>query len=214
MPPLAPAALAAIAPELAKRGLDLLSGVFRGGPGPRLQETTALILERTGIDIHDVAEQKLSPEQWGSLKEFELQQQDRLLESRQESEAGSLEREQLAAADRADARSLQRIALSSDDVVARRFIYYYATLLTLLTFAFIFYAAFGPENRSESQQRIIDTVLGFLLGVSLSAIIQYFFGSSVGSKDKDEKMSQIRRQLPAATAPGGARSARRAGDPA
>jgi hypothetical protein len=209
MPPLASAALAAIAPELAKRGLDLLSGVFRGGATPSVHQTVALILEQTGIDVHDVAEQKLSDEQWARLKEFELQQQDRLLESRQESEAGLLEREQVAAADRADARGLQKVALSSDDVVARRFIYFYATLLTLLTFAFIFFAAFGPEIHSESQQRIVDTVLGFLLGVSLSAIIQYFFGSSVGSKDKDEKITQIRRQLSGAAA--GARGDSREG---
>ena len=34
--------------------------------------------------------------------------------------------------------------------------------------------------------RIIDTVLGVLLGVSLSAIIQFFFGSSQGSASKND----------------------------
>lgn len=206
--PLTPAVTAALSAQLAQRGLDLLGGVFRAA-GPRAQELAEQIRRQTGIEIQDAAEQKLSEEQWTRLKEYELQEQAPILESNQQNETALLEREKVAAADRADARELQRAALSSDDVVARRFIYFYATLLTVLTFAFIFFAAFGPEVKSDEQRRIIDTVLGFLLGVSLSAIIQYFFGSSVGSKDKDEKISQIRRQL--TTGRGDARGGTREG---
>jgi hypothetical protein len=79
--------------------------------------------------------------------------------------------------------------------------------LSLLTFIFIFWAAFlydySKFNNAQAL-RVIDTVLGFLLGVSLSAIIQFFFGSSAGSKSKEEKISVLNETLRAqqAGAPG------------
>lgn len=190
--PLIAAAVASIAPALAKQGLDLLSGVFRGAVNKGTQEIAALIEDKTGIDINDAADNKLTESQWAQLKDFEFQYQSKLLDFRQQVDANELERERLAHADRADARGLQKAALASDDIVAKRFIYYYATGLTLLTFVFIFWAAFFHDfDKNKESARIIDTVLGFLLGVTLAAIIQYFFGSSAGSKSKDEKIKSL-----------------------
>lgn len=187
--PLIAAALSAIAPALARRGLDLLSGVFRGALDKGTQEISELIEQKTGIDINDVADEKLTDEQWAKLKEFEFQYQSKLLEYRQQQDANALEYERLAQADRADARAMQKAALASDDRLAKRFVYYYATGLTILTFIFIFWASFAPHPQGNG--RVIDTVLGFLLGVSLSAIIQYFFGSSAGSKSKEDKIKDL-----------------------
>jgi len=196
--PLIAAALSAIAPALAQRGLDLLSGVFRGALDKGTSEIANMIQEKTGIDINDAAENKLTDAQWGKLKEFEFEYQSKLLEYRQHADANALELEKVHQVDRADARDLQKAALDSDDVFAKRFIYFYAAGLTLLTFGFIFYAAFGfdygrPGN--DKAVRVIDTVLGFLLGVSLSAIIQYFFGSSAGSKSKDAKIQEMSENM-------------------
>ena len=190
--PLIAAAVASIAPALAKQGLDLLSGVFRGAVNKGTQEIAALIEDKTGIDINDAADNKLTESQWAQLKDFEFQYQSKLLDFRQQADANELERERLVHADRADARGLQKAALASDDIVAKRFIYYYATGLTVLTFVFIFWAAFFHDfDKNKESARIIDTVLGFLLGVTLAAIIQYFFGSSAGSKSKDEKIKSL-----------------------
>ena len=103
--------------------------------------------------------------------------------------------ERLHQTDRASARELQQSALNSDDRLAKRFIYYYASGLSLLTF--IFWAAFVYDYNKDNGQalRVIDTVLGFLLGVSLSAIIQFFFGSSAGSKSKEEKLSVLNETM-------------------
>lgn len=190
--PLIAAALSAIAPQLAQKGLDLLSGVFRGAVNKGTAEIADLIQEKTGIDINDVADNKLTETQWAQLKQFEFEYQGKLLEYRQKSDANQLEHERIAAADRASARHMQESAIASTDPWVRRFIYIYASVLTLLTFIFIFFAAFGPAYKSDDPRaRVIDTVLGFLLGVTLSAIIQYFFGSSAGSKAKDEKIGQL-----------------------
>jgi hypothetical protein len=190
--PLIAAAVAAIAPALAQRGLDLLSGLFHGALDKGTQEVADLIKDKTGIDVNNVADGKMDEAQWAKLKEFEFQYQEELLQHRQKMEASRLEEERLHQADRADARSLQKEALKQDDVFSKRFIYYYAIGITLLSFTFIFWASFG--NIPTKNERTVDTVLGFLLGVSLSAIIQYFYGSSAGSSRKSEVIDQQLRE--------------------
>src|SRR5574343_1009213 len=129
--PLIAAALAAIAPALARQGLDLLSGIFRGALDQGTQQIADLIEEKTGLDINDAADNKLTDEQWGKLREFELQYQDRLLAYRQQADATALERQRLDNADRSDARDLQKAALKSDSWLAQNFIYLYALVLTV-----------------------------------------------------------------------------------
>jgi hypothetical protein len=190
--PLIAAAVAAIAPALAQRGLDLLSGLFHGALDKGTQEVADLIKDKTGIDVNNVADGKMDEAQWAKLKEFEFQYQEELLQHRQKMEASRLEEERLHQADRADARSLQKEALKQDDIFSKRFIYYYAIGVTVLSFCFIFLASF--LTIPEDNRRTVDTVLGFLLGVSLSAIIQYFYGSSAGSSRKSEVIDQQLRE--------------------
>jgi hypothetical protein len=49
--PIIAVALAALAPALAKHGLDLLSGVFRGALDKGTEEIPGLIEDKTDIDI-------------------------------------------------------------------------------------------------------------------------------------------------------------------
>lgn len=193
--PIIGAAMAAVAPELAKRGLDLLSGIFRSAVNQGADKVSELIREKTGIDVNDIAENKITEDQWVALKEFELGHQEQLLEYRKAMDAHELELEKLRAGDRKNARESQSDRDKAEDPFIRRFTYFYAYIITILTFLFIFTAAFGPvfldaELPVESW-RIIDTVLGFLLGVGLSAIIQFFFGSSSGSAKKSEAITNL-----------------------
>jgi hypothetical protein len=192
--PFIAAAQPAIASRLAQKGLDLLSGVFRGPADQGAAEMAQAIHDKTGIDINDAAENKLGDAQWAQLKQFEFDCQSKLLTLRQQGDGDRIELERIAAADRANARQMQEAAMGNQDPWVRRFIYVYASVVTLLTFAFIFVAAFGPAYApNDPRSRVIDTVLGFLLGVSLSAIIQYFFGSSAGSKAKDDRIGDAMR---------------------
>lgn len=97
------------------------------------------------------------------------------------------ERELLAMAygDVANARNMQVEALRQEDVFSKRFIYIFATFWSLFAAGYIGFITFG--HIPEDNQRFADTILGFLLGTVVATILQFFFGSSVGSKEKDKR---------------------------
>ena len=200
---LAAALLAAAVKPLARQGIDLLGGVFNGATQAGAERIAAEIEKRTGIRVEDIADDRLTAEDWARLKEFELQNQEALLAELQAAQGHDIDRTRLMNEDRADARALQRVAMADEDWLTRNFIHLYAILLTGFTFAFIGWAAFGAQfdtgadgslsAAGQAQIRTVDTVLGFLLGVSLSAIIQFFFGSSKGSTDKSRMLEDLIR---------------------
>ena len=98
------------------------------------------------------------------------------------------ERELLAMAygDIANARNMQVEALRQEDVFSKRFIYIFATFWSLFAAGYIAFITFG--HIPEDNQRFADTILGFLLGTVVATILQFFFGSSMGSKRKDKEM--------------------------
>lgn len=86
----------------------------------------------------------------------------------------------------ADARAMQVAALQQDDKFAKRFALYLATFWSLVAAVYIGFITFGTIP--EPNVRFADTVLGFLLGTVVATMMNYFFGSSKGSKDKDDLM--------------------------
>lgn len=201
--PLLPSALTSIGSYLAGQGLDLLGSLFRGAIDEGKEKVATAIEEATGIDINDAAEGKLTEEQLVALRQFEMQHQQMLLEQLNRAREIEIREEEIHQRDRADARLLQRDAIRSEDPVVRRFIYYYAFFITAVTFAYIFSVTWFPVG--EEQRRIVDTVLGFLLGVSLSAVIQFFFGSSQGSTDKQQQINKLLSELSSAQTAGSGR---------
>ena len=87
--------------------------------------------------------------------------------------------------DRADARSMQEnsqkqgFRFSASD--------YLAFFWSAVAAAYIFLATF--MTIPEANQRIADTITGFLMGTIIAAIINFFFGSSDGSKTKSNQVS-------------------------
>lgn len=190
---------AVIVPKLAQHGLDVLQTVMRRGTDASIEKVNQLIQEKTGIDLTNVADDKLTPEEWANLRDFELQYQELLNEQLSTAGGHDIDRLKLVHEDRKDARAMNRDAMKSGDWFTRNFTSYYALLITLGTFGF-FYIVLGTDlvfsgdiarldAASQSKERIVDTVMGFLLGVSLSAIIQFYFGSSSGSSRKTDAMS-------------------------
>lgn len=90
------------------------------------------------------------------------------------------------------AREMQIEALKSKDRFARRFVYYLAGFWSIMACLYIGLITFvGPAPGSE---RYADTAMGFLLGTVISAIIQFFLGSSAGSKTKDALIAGLERR--------------------
>ena len=85
--------------------------------------------------------------------------------------------------DKADARAMQKAALGQDDKLSKQFVYWFATFWSMFAAGYIAFITFG--NIPEDNQRFADTILGFLLGTVVATILQFFFGSSMGSKEKD-----------------------------
>ncbi|HEY0720657.1 MAG TPA: hypothetical protein VGE50_05335 [Gammaproteobacteria bacterium] len=191
--PLLAPVLSAASSYLASKGMDLLSGIFKGGIDKGVDKVVTKLKEVTGIDVNDIADQKVTEEDLVKLKQFEMDHQQMLLDHFAVMKEKELEEERIHQQDRSSARQMQMEALHQDDQVAKRFIYAYSFLITMLTFGYIFYIT--QANLAPSQMRIADTVLGFLLGVSLSAIIQFFYGSSKGSSDKNMQISKLTHYL-------------------
>ena len=91
----------------------------------------------------------------------------------------------MAYGDTANARAMQVAALQQEDLFSKRFIYVFATFWSLFAAGYIAFITFG--HIPEDNQRFADTILGFLLGTVVATILQFFFGSSMGSKEKDKK---------------------------
>lgn len=87
-------------------------------------------------------------------------------------------------ADRSDARAMQVAALAQSDKFSKRFVYYLAAFWSVVGSGYLFAVTFIVYP--ETNTRIVDTITGFLLGTIVATIIQFFFGSSSGSKAKDK----------------------------
>lgn len=92
--------------------------------------------------------------------------------------------------DRADARDMQKVALTQSDLFSKRFIYYMASFWSILAGGFILIVLFKPIPPENI--RLIDTILGFLLGTIVASIITFFFGSSEGSSKKNDLIAKMK----------------------
>ena len=184
-----PVIIATLGPILAKQGLDLLAGAFRGAGTAAAGKVTELVKEQTGIDI--AAKPELGVDDVAKLRQFEANNAA-LLAYYATLDSNDVERARIEHQDRESARQAQVAAMQSSDRMAQRFVYVYASAITLFAFVFIFYASFVHDyEASPGSEQIINIALGFLLGTALSAVIQYYFGSSIGSKRAADRLQSV-----------------------
>lgn len=197
--PLIAAAISSIGSYLSGKGIDILSGIFKGAADEGTKKVAAMIEEKTGIDINKAAEsQGLSEAELVKLKEFELQYQEQLMQHTEAVEQLNLEYEKARFADTANARHMQEQAMANSDPLIRRFIYFYAILLTILSFGFLYIVLINPNEiiKADSANKdLVNTITGFLLGTTMSAVIGFFFGSSSGSVDKSKQIEKMHNKL-------------------
>jgi hypothetical protein len=152
--------LAPLLATLATNGLGLLGDAIT-------KKGTQYVEDKLGIDLS----QEPTPETVAAWK-LAVQEHERELV-------------RMAYGDLANARNMQVEALRQDDSFAKRFIYIFATFWSIFAAGYIGFITFGTIPADN--QRFADTILGFLLGTVVATILQFFFGSSMGSKDKDKK---------------------------
>lgn len=88
-------------------------------------------------------------------------------------------------ANTADARAMQIAALNQSDVFSKRFTMYLTAFWSVCAAIYIGFITFSviPDNNV----RFADTILGFILGTVIATMLNFWFGSSIGSKEKDKK---------------------------
>lgn len=175
--------LAGIVSMLADKGLDLISSAIDGGA----DKAKEFIEEKTGIKIDGSS---LSDEQVAKLRELEISSKVELeklaLESKKEDNRASEAVVAEMNKNTADARAMQVAALGQDDKFSKRFVYMFAAGWSIVAIVYIFMITF--MSIPAANVRFADTVLGFLLGTIVATIINYFYGSSKSSADKNEVM--------------------------
>lgn len=96
-----------------------------------------------------------------------------------------LETMKVEQANTADARAMQVAALQQSDVFSKRFPMYLTSFWSVCAAIYIGFITFSVIP--EQNVRFADTILGFILGTVIATMLNFWFGSSIGSKEKDKK---------------------------
>lgn len=175
--------LAPVVGMLADKGLNLLSDALGSAADTGVEAIKDKVKDVTGIDITNQEQvQKLSPAQVAELKKAEKAHEKFLVKY-------ALKRDKMYIADTQSAREMQMSALRQDDRFAKRFVYWFAAILTAITLIYCGCVTF--IEIPEDNVRLAYTILGVLLGTVLSQIIGFFFGSSKGSDDKNAMIREM-----------------------
>lgn len=87
-------------------------------------------------------------------------------------------------ANTADARAMQVAALNQSDVFSKRFTMYLTAFWSVCAAIYIGFITFSVIP--DTNVRFADTILGFILGTVIATMLNFWFGSSIGSKEKSE----------------------------
>jgi len=85
-----------------------------------------------------------------------------------------------------NARAMQVAALAQSDVFSKRFTMYLTSFWSIAAAVYIGFITFSIIP--EPNVRFADTILGFILGTVIATMLNFWFGSSIGSKEKGEAL--------------------------
>lgn len=149
------------------------------------------VLKNTGGDVVDIALKAASGNISGAISEVHdlLDSSDDsgsnvlLEELKLKAEEFRLEAKRIDAEDRASARDMQKAALDQGDTFSKRFIYYLALGVFGFSCLVVLLLFFVPVP--ESNQRVVDMVLGVIVGSGLISVLNYFYGASDPNEKED-----------------------------
>lgn len=108
-----------------------------------------------------------------------------------EMEELGVRREEAYLGDRQNARNMQVAALQQDDIFSKRFVYLFAAAWSIFAMAFMLVVTLC--DIPEQNYRMVDTILGFLLGTAIAGIFNFFLGTTYRSQKKDDTISTLAR---------------------
>ena len=83
------------------------------------------------------------------------------------------------------ATDMQLTAMKSEDWLVRRFVYLFAAFWAVMACTYIGFITFAEIP--EKNLRFVDTILGVVIGGVITTLLSFFYGSSQGSRAKDDK---------------------------
>lgn len=127
------------------------------------------VQEKLGIELKP--EGQMSQEDVSKLKEAAMKHEEFMAEIDEKS--------------RQRATDMQMSAMKSEDWLVRRFVYIFAAFWAVMACLYIGFITFA--DIPEKNLRFVDTILGVVIGGVITTLLSFFYGSSQGSRAKDEK---------------------------
>ena len=149
------------------------------GGGTNLLEGTRGIIDEIFTSKEEKGAQEISKQ------ELELKLTTFLKEHELAVKEQKADVEKLFIEDRQNARQMQVAALNQKDKFAKRYVYFLSSFIVIGAFIFgvgLMFIDVPVANR----EIVLQFATVFLFGGAVT-VIQYFFGSSKGSQDKDER---------------------------
>lgn len=165
---------------LLQNGLSLLGNAV-------LAKGKDWVEQKTGVKLGD----NLTPEQVSQLKMAEMEHEEEFLRLKLEDNKLGIQVLEMSLKDTADARDREvQIATAKDAPLLNKIVTPLLALgIVILTFFLFGTVMFDQAPVDPSRKDILIYILGVLSAIS-TQIISYYFGSSVGSKDKNEMIKE------------------------
>jgi hypothetical protein len=160
--------------------LPLLAPILAQLAGAGLQKVADAVLDKGVESVEEKLGIKLTPNEDGVLDDSRLADLQMAAMKHEEFMA------EIDLKNTQGARDMQQKAMDSEDPVVRRFIYRFAWLWSSFAILYIFVITYC--NIPEKNIRFVDVILGFIMGTVISTILNFFFGSSQGSKLKTNEL--------------------------
>lgn len=160
--------------------LPLLAPILTQLAGAGLQKVADAVLDKGVESVEEKLGIKLTPNEDGVLDDSRLADLQMAAMKHEEFMA------EIDLKNTQGARDMQQKAMESEDPVVRRFIYRFAWLWSGFAILYIFVITYC--NIPEKNIRFVDVILGFIMGTVISTILNFFFGSSQGSKLKTNEL--------------------------
>ena len=175
-----PAALQAILTPLLGNGLNLVANAV-------LAKGKKVVEEKLGVELKP----DMSPEDLAKIQIAQMEHEEELLKLRLEEDKLDLAELELRLKDTDSAREREVQISTSDKAPLLNKIVTPVLALSILMLTFILFGVvmFDGSPVEASRKDILIYILGVLSAIA-SQIVSYYFGSSVGSKDKTDALKE------------------------